>query len=383
MKQILFVDDEQSVLRSLKRTFRSTPYELKFASSGEEALQQLEGIDMVISDIRMPCMDGFELLKQVYSVDRSIMRLVISGYNDHSSMISAVMSGSVHSYMPKPWDNDVLLHHVEHLFELQDVLKNKKINEIMRKGEVLPVLSQTYTTVMEMINSGKSISTISKVIEKSPQLVAKFLQVANSAFYGLNTADLSRALVFTGLDAIRDVLVLIELSGLLSDSDRVAQSLISHAAKTNTLFHLLYREICKKTLPTEISSAGLLHDVGCFFYLKKYGNSYREMLINDSCEIDLIEEEEKAFGIPHNVFTAYLLDWWNLPFGLVSLTLRHHRSLNRDDPDWLDVAVLKLADHYAGPKRSVMSSDEAEQLIVECGSCVERVTEIINSTEEE
>lgn len=85
MKRILFVDDEKQILRALKRLFVSSDYEVHFAESGEKALQLIESndFDLLVTDIRMPEMDGLELLRQVKSESPLTLRVALSGYTDN------------------------------------------------------------------------------------------------------------------------------------------------------------------------------------------------------------------------------------------------------------------------------------------------------------
>ena len=100
---ILFVDDEKSILKSLGRVFRSANYDLHFAESGEEALDILKktSIDVILTDQRMPGMTGTDLLKVVNERWPHIMRVVLSGYTDVDSLLSAINEGEVYRFVTK------------------------------------------------------------------------------------------------------------------------------------------------------------------------------------------------------------------------------------------------------------------------------------------
>ncbi len=108
---VLFVDDEQRVLKSLKRGLIAEPYRKIFASGGREALEILaaEPVEVIVSDMKMPEMNGLELLQEVAQRYPDIVRLVLSGYSHTNTVLAAVNEGRIFRYITKPWslDNDI------------------------------------------------------------------------------------------------------------------------------------------------------------------------------------------------------------------------------------------------------------------------------------
>lgn len=102
---VLFVDDEEQILRSLKRGLFDEPYECLFANSGKEALKIMETteVHVLVTDMRMPEMGGLELLKIVKEKHPQIVRLVLSGYTQISTLLTAINQGAIHKYITKPW----------------------------------------------------------------------------------------------------------------------------------------------------------------------------------------------------------------------------------------------------------------------------------------
>ncbi len=109
-RTVLFVDDEISILNTLKRLLRNEEYNLLTASSAQEALELLshKAVDLVISDMRMPHISGTEFLEQVKDQYPTINRMIMSGYADLESVVSAVNLGNITQFITKPWDNDAL-----------------------------------------------------------------------------------------------------------------------------------------------------------------------------------------------------------------------------------------------------------------------------------
>lgn len=108
---ILCVDDEANVLKSLKRLFLDEDYEILTAESGKEGLALLEQhqpVQVVISDYRMPEMDGVAFFKEVHDRWPDTIRIVLSGYADTAAVVAAINEGQVYKFIPKPWNDDEL-----------------------------------------------------------------------------------------------------------------------------------------------------------------------------------------------------------------------------------------------------------------------------------
>ena len=109
--RILFIDDEANILRALERVFLDEEYEILTARSASEALEILSSVSpvqVVVSDYRMPQMNGVELLRTVREKWPETVRAVLSGYADTEAVVSAINDGQIYRFIPKPW-NDVEL----------------------------------------------------------------------------------------------------------------------------------------------------------------------------------------------------------------------------------------------------------------------------------
>ena len=114
---LLCVDDERIILRTLQRLFHRKPYTLLVADSAKNALEIIErsSIDVIVSDMRMPEMDGAALLEKVANAYPSTYRIVLSGYADFASTVAAINLGKINRFINKPWNNDELVNAIEPL----------------------------------------------------------------------------------------------------------------------------------------------------------------------------------------------------------------------------------------------------------------------------
>ncbi|MBI5140620.1 MAG: response regulator [Nitrospirae bacterium] len=145
--RILCVDDEKNVLRALERIFMDEPYEILIAMSGQEGLDVLSdepGIQVVISDFRMPGMNGVDFLKEVYKRRPDTVRIVLSGYADIAAVVAAINDGRIYKFIPKPWNDDELKVTINNAIERYFLQKrNQQLTEELKvKNEELTLLNE-------------------------------------------------------------------------------------------------------------------------------------------------------------------------------------------------------------------------------------------------
>lgn len=167
--RLLFVDDEENILRALRRLFRGSEYQTFFATSGMEGLQILEQeeIDLIVSDMRMPQMDGAEFLSIAAERWPDIMRILLTGFSDLESTITAVNKGKIFSYCHKPWDDGDL-----------KTLVNKATQQkrmIEERGQLFEIINQQNEQLKELNNKLEE-----KVEQRTEQLRKSLKQLENA-----------------------------------------------------------------------------------------------------------------------------------------------------------------------------------------------------------
>lgn len=176
--RILCVDDERNVLRSLERIFLDDDYLILTAGSGEEGLELLSAepeVQVVISDYRMPGMNGVEFLKEVFSRRPDTIRIVLSGYADTAAVVAAINEGKIYKFIPKPWNDDdlrgtvakALEHYASHRRNVQLAeelhLRNQELNELNANLEQL-----VNTRTSEIILQNRALVHARNVLDNLP-----------------------------------------------------------------------------------------------------------------------------------------------------------------------------------------------------------------------
>jgi DNA-binding NtrC family response regulator len=187
-KRILFVDDEPNVLAGLRRSLYSMREEwlMEFAASGPDALAAMERqvFDVVVTDMRMPGMDGAQLLNEVRERFPQTVRMVLSGQCDREAILNSV--GPTHQYLSKPCDAEQLRSKIGQAFALRDLLENPVVQKVVSQLKDIPSLPALYQQILEELRSrDPSPAKVGKLIAKDMGMTAKTLQLVNSAFFGL------------------------------------------------------------------------------------------------------------------------------------------------------------------------------------------------------
>src|SRR5579872_4509989 len=203
MKRILFVDDEPKVLDGLKRmlyTFRRD-WEMVFVTSGQEALTQLSSsnFDVVITDVRMPEMNGIELLAEVRERHPQVVRMVLSGAADQELTISSVTVA--HQYLAKPCEATRLRETVDRALNLRVMLEDPALQKVVSRIHSLPSIPTVYRQLMEAVQSPDTTpKEIGGIVAQDVAMTAKVLQLVNSSFFG-TTRQITRpteAVIYLG-----------------------------------------------------------------------------------------------------------------------------------------------------------------------------------------
>lgn len=334
MRKILFVDDEQNILDGLRRSFRSMrdEWEMRFANSGQDALSILENeeCDIIVSDMRMPGMDGIELLSRVKEKYPTVIRFILSGFSDKQMILRSVPLA--HQYLSKPCDAQTLKSTIDHTLQLQNLFKDEKLKDLVSLLESIPTLPTLYNELQkELLNPDSTIENISRIIEKDVGMTAKILQLINSAFFGLKReiTTTEEAVNYLGLDIIRSLVLSIEVFEKYKHSTNKwfnMERLMNHSLTCANYAKIIAKDVkMEKVLIGNSFMGGILHDIGKLLLVANLPKEYEqvaELVSNKNARF--FEAERLAFGASHARIGAYLLGLWGFPNNILEAVAFHH-----------------------------------------------------------
>lgn len=347
MKTILFVDDEVNILNALKRLFRNLEFECYYAQNIKEAVKvlfEVDEIDMLITDIKMPEFDGLRVLKLFKQASPDTIRVALSGYASTRSITEAVSKNLAKQYFYKPWKNDELIEYIRKMFILEEKLKNVQLFEVVHKFETIKTIPRLFNEVSMAIQKDDSIEEISEMIEKDPAIAANILRISNSAFYAARTGNLQQAIMYIGLNNLKQIILTYEISNSKVKYFEKSASIWSHSTQTNKIFQEIYEKYYNKKIPSVIGTAGLMHDIGKIIMLQIYGLSYFDNILQNKNDTGtLLAHEIELYKIDHSTLGGYFLNWWAFPLDIIEMTMYHHDPSNPDIINKELVALMCIA----------------------------------------
>jgi HD-like signal output (HDOD) protein/ActR/RegA family two-component response regulator len=318
-RRVLFVDDEPNLLAGLRRMlrFKRGEWEMEFAEGGEQALERLaeRPFDVVVSDMRMPGMDGGQLLAHVRRLYPGTARVILSGHADRAAIISAV--GPTQQYLAKPCEVDVLVGVLDRVLSVRDLIADDHLAGMLGGVESLPKPPQVYEEMLAISTDPDcALDDVVAVIERDMSTSAEVLRLVNTAFFGLpsEVTTIARAVSLLGLETIQALAVAGAVFGAGGPPPPGVDShqLSEHGMQVGQLARkLAVEEGWTRQAVGDAFFAGMLCEVG--LPVLAGANPAGWTRIRNIAAPDLAEQaelEREHLGCPVTQASAYLLGLW-------------------------------------------------------------------------
>ena len=322
--RIVFVDDEPDLLAGLRLSLRKLrrEWDMSFVECAVNAWPEaVADADVVVSDLRMPGMNGGEFLERVRERYPSVGRIVLSGQADEDLTLEAATVA--HGWMHKPASPALIIETIREILAIRERLAEPRVRAVVFGARGVPTFPRLYREVRTLIEQDTtSMSVIAAAVESDPGMVARVLQLANSALFARATPveNLAGALCVLGLDAFSQIVLTAEVLALLEPAGSTAgvEELTKHARAMVDVMRGLFEDPIESATAATI---GALHDAG------------RVLLAASPLE-DASLHQEVAAG---------LAAAWGLPSDIVNALATHHRL--GDAPDDREFAIgLRVAE---------------------------------------
>ncbi len=334
MMRILFVDDEQSILDGLRALLRPKRkiWDTEYVTSGAEALARLEQahFDVIVTDMRMPGMDGATLLRHVQAKHPGVVRIVLSG---HAELESALRTVPVaHQFLLKPCDAVVLESVVQRAIDLQKLISNDVLRDFISGVQGLPPIPETYLQLTQLLEDDRSgVSDIARVIEQDQAMCAKVLQLVNSSFIGLgrSISDVEQAVGYLGLNLLKNLTLVVHVFNVkpLGDKHRLQ---VHRLQRHGLLVGAIARKLAGpgRHFADDAFMAGILHDIGKLLLVEHRPDVFEKAEAAARLQgRPMHETERELLGVTHAEIGGYLLGIWGLPYPIVEAAANHHSPM--------------------------------------------------------
>jgi HD-like signal output (HDOD) protein len=356
MKRILFVDDEPRVLDGLRRTLyrHRDRWETAFTAGATDAIDACERqpFDVVVSDMRMPEIDGATLLGIVAARWPTTVRVVLSGQTDMMAALRA--SRIAHQFLSKPCNATALESVLERACGLRDLVTDARIEAIVGGLESLPAVPSIYHQLTSVLaQTDASITDVADVVRRDPALSAKILQLVNSSFFGQahEVTSIDRGVSLLGTRLIQSLAM---IHGVFNAFERQVLPLgfdpraeQTHATRVAGLAR---RFAPDRARGESAFTAALLHDLGRLLLAIRAPDAYSAIWERAVAErVPLVAAEIALLGVSHADLGAYLLGVWGLPWGIIDAVRHHHAPAPDPDGTAMLVHVADALVHELAP----------------------------------
>ena len=353
--KILLVDDEITVLKVLQMAMRATiECDVLTATSGDQALRimEKEHVDVVVSDICMPGMDGATLINVVAELYPKTMRLLFTGRSTDD--LGLRTAGAAHQFYLKPSDITQIATTIKSIYRLRIGLPSEGMDRIVSHIRSLPSLPDVYTELdQELKKPDVSMDDIGRILEKDIAMSAKVLQLVNSAFFGMRerVTKPSQAAILLGGQVIKSLLLGLHIFTGWSKQTIpcfTVQELWSHGLNVATgAQDLALAEGYTRKQADEFYAAGLFHDIGKIIIavnLPESSDTIQKIIKEKGLSIPQAEKE--SLGATHAEAGAYLMALWGFSDNIVNAIAYHHQPSHFEVKGFNTVTAVHAANVF-------------------------------------
>ncbi|MFI7600086.1 HDOD domain-containing protein [Actinoplanes sp. NPDC049681] len=329
---IVFVDDEPRILSGLRRMLRThrDRWDMSFVEGGQAALDTLHSrhCDVIVTDYRMPGMDGAQLLERVRTEFPAVARVILSGQTNEDNLLRIMVLA--HEFINKPSTPEQIVTAVERLIAVSPTAVDDAVQRDVAVIESLPSPPHTLVELIDALaTEDASAQSVGRVLERDPAVAAKVLHLVNSSAYamGRKVNGVVQATALLGLPTVRG---LVFMHDLIREFDPAGvlppvwiEGLTLHAVETS---RLAARLAAGQEWEGHAFTAGLLHEVGQLVLASSRPAEFAGVLgqWRETAGVPLCTMEAEVFGVDHREIGARLLRLWSLPEPVIEAASAHH-----------------------------------------------------------
>lgn len=342
-RRVIIVDDEVRVVDALRKALYQyrARWQVTTATSAREALAHLEaGCDAIITDMRMPEMDGEALLREVAERSPATLRVVLTGEVGAAGVEK--VQRLAHHFVPKPARAPLLFARVEDALEARDRLESPALQALVCRLGALPALPGTFARINQLAErESATLDDFVHAVEGDPAVCGNVLRSVNSAWFGLSrrVASLREAVSLLGTRPLRSLVLATEL---FSASGQLVERLRARALERLGAVSALVARLGCPALRDEAATAAVLADVGQLLLVLRLPEEMAALLSQELPGASRVVTERRLFGADHAVVGAVLLRLWNLPAQLVEAVASHHSHCAAPSADLRTLLALTV-----------------------------------------
>ena len=347
MIRIVFVDDEINLLHGMRRALHPMrdEWDMDFVQSGAAALLMLEDkpADVIIADLRMPDMDGWELFAAVKNRFPRVARFILSGHADPGCIIRSI--GTAHQYLAKPCESAAIKAAIQQTQRVRCLLDSEYLAALVGRVGMLPSAPQTFQRLLACLRRpDASTADVARVIERDVGMTANIMKLVNSAFFGSRQSihTLNRAVAYLGLDTVGSLVLshgIFHCGELPPAAGLTHEQLWQHSVQTAAAARIIaLQEHFSIAKAEEAFMAGMLHDIGKMVVV---------VPADEARAMPAPGQEAAQASSQHAAVGAYLLALWGFPASIVEAVAHHHAPSRAAAAEFGLAGIIHIASRLA------------------------------------
>lgn len=358
MKNILILSKDEKFKSKIFNRINRELYNLAMESDAEKVKGLLNEAQFSLAIVDLEDEGENEVFLRYLKINHPrIIRMAImdslhpSDYNMPKKQNSAKMNWK------KNADDEELLGIIDKVIAIDERVNNSELVNVVSNFKHMPTVPQIYNELNILIQENASVEEIALKLEEDPAVTSNILKMANSAFYNAKTGSIRQAIMYIGLINVKNIILTNAVFGNDGLDSKIRKIHWDHVSMTNKILNAMYVELLGKKLNNNISSVGLLHDVGSIVFMSNFPVEFNKIVkkVNEKKGLSFSDMERDLVGFNHEELGGHLLDLWGLPYPIIEAALYHHDPFNQQVINRELVVSMHIANFHAW---KIMGSDE-------------------------
>ncbi len=350
MKNLLLVSNDESFTLKFKNRLNQDVYAFVHSASYESAVKTLENVDcrMVLVDLSDEN-ENENLLRYLKLKYPKVIRLAVMSSAAALDYYMPKQQNSAQMSWRKNLDCDELFHIIDKIIAIDEKVNNSDLVNLVSNFKHMPTVPEIYNQLSILIQENASVEEIALKLEEDPAVTSNILKLANSAFYNAKTGSIRQAIMYIGLINVKSIILTNAVFGNDGLPPETRKIHWEHVSLTNKIINGMYLELLGKKLNNNVSSVGLLHDIGSIVLMSNFPRDFQQIVnrVNSAEGIHISEIEREVIGFSHEELGGHLLDLWGMPYPIIEAALYHHEPFSHEVINRELILSMHIANFYA------------------------------------
>ena len=368
LTRILFLDDEEAILSSIKSLIRKENYDKVFFSNPKEAILYLREnrVDIIVFDMRMMKLEN-DFIKSIQTVSPNSIRIILKTLENNDSIYDLLKKGIAHYYLSKPWEDEYFKRVLKSFAIVYNAVSRKKYLKILESYEELTKTPINIKVIIDMFNRELNVIDLFEYLQNFPFIEEKLLNYINSGINGVyrKITTSKDAIILLGVNRVKILFLYFTL--VIIFKKLFEEKNISYP--TEFICRMLNRAVIAKQINSiwekpinnyHLLLSSLLVDIGFLImnYIEpeKFDKLIKQKNVGDKT---INEIEDELFGYTHEQIGSALLQLWNLPVEVITIVQNHHGFIVGNQA----IKILQIADLEDGYFKNIKHDNSVDDLV--------------------